>query len=316
MSHRWLDILGCWTFITSVFVLLQTCSTNGDLLKRWKEIPLAVQSKPAIDCTSKVWPSLELFLPVHLMRSYSRNQEWHDVFLRSLLLFWPVLQSKTTLKIVMNQELEWTNMTRFYVLSPIALYREFLGDAFPVTSVAYSNLEANVYRTGHDRNQYLMFFADNYSTSEYVAFVDTDTVFHTYVDRDDLFDSFVSLNDEGQQQQGLRPIVHGRLRPYFHHHEQQQAKATFETIGVKEPMICMSYFPIIIKTAHLKEIRDFIVSHMNLTTFQEAFYIFSRRGVSMYSQFNIMCGKYFHQLSLRMFFSGMFTLKVMFILVQ
>ena len=270
-----------------LFMLLQSFSTNAiDVTKRWKEIPLNVERKPAVDCVSKVWPSLELFLPLHLMRSYSRNQEWHDVFLRSLLLFWPVKQSKTTLKIVMNRELEWTNMTNFYVLSPIAQYRRFLGDAFPTTSVTYSDYQPDIYRTGHDRNQYLMFCADQYTTADYVAFVDTDTVFHTYVDRDDLFDL-----DDKEGQRNTRPIVHGRLRPYFHHHEQEQAEATNETIGVKEQMICMSYFPIIVRTVHLKEIRDFITKHMNSTSFEHAFKIFSRRGVSMYSQFNIMCGK-------------------------
>ena len=44
----------------------------------------------------------------------------------------------------------------------------------------------------------MMFWADNYSTSEYIGFVDSDTLFTTYVDVEDLFE------------QG-KPVVNGRL---------------------------------------------------------------------------------------------------------
>lgn len=34
----------------------------------------------------------------------------------------------------------------------------------------------------------MMFWADNYTSSEFVGFVDTDAVFLTYIDREDLFE--------------------------------------------------------------------------------------------------------------------------------
>jgi hypothetical protein len=68
-----------------------------------------------------------------------------------------------------------------------------------------------------------------------------------------------------------------------------QAEATFMALGLKEPMYCMSYFPILIKTAHLKELRAFIMTHMKANTFNKAFFDFSAEGIAMYSQFNIMC---------------------------
>ena len=40
------------------------------------------------------------------------------------------------------------------------------------------------YRTGLDRQQWYMFWADNFTRSEYVGFVDADTLFITYVDRE------------------------------------------------------------------------------------------------------------------------------------
>lgn len=36
--------------------------------------------------------------------------------------------------------------------------------------------------SGHDRQQWSMFWADNYTSSDYVGFVDTDTLFDTLVD--------------------------------------------------------------------------------------------------------------------------------------
>ena len=57
---------------------------------------------------------------------------------------------------------------------------------------------APFYKSGYDRQQWTMFWADNYSTSEYIGFVDSDTLFTTYVDVEDLFE------------QG-KPVVNGRL---------------------------------------------------------------------------------------------------------
>ena len=47
----------------------------------------------------------------------------------------------------------------------------------------------------------------------------------------------------------------------------------------------------IVKTAHMKEIRDYISKHHN-KTFNEAFYSFSK--YEYYSQFSIFCAYLFH----------------------
>jgi hypothetical protein len=69
-------------------------------------------------------------------------------------------------------------------------------------------------------------------------------------------------------------------------------QATYRALGILEPMRCMSYFPVIIKTIHLKHLREFISNYHNMS-FNEVFY----RNISMtpfFSQFNIMCSFLYH----------------------
>ena len=56
------------------------------------------------------------------------------------------------------------------------------------------------YHRATDRQQLMMLWADNFTSSEY-AFVDSDAVFLTAVDREDLF-------EDG------KPVINGRLGPH------------------------------------------------------------------------------------------------------
>ena len=66
--------------------------------------------------------------------------------------------------------------------------------------------------------------------------------------------------------------------------------------GLPEPMRCMSYFPVIIKRSHLKDMRDYIfnIHHKQNSSFVDFDDVF-KYGVHlhkrMFSQFNLMCGK-------------------------
>eukprot|EP01036_Dinobryon_divergens_P026069 gene26069-34674_t len=116
-----------------------------------------------------------------------------------------------------------------------------------------------------------MFWADNFTTAEYVGFADTDAVLLTYIDG--------------------RPVVNARSGAHCCDCWAQMPKGTLAATGLLEPMRCMSYFPMIVKTAHLKEIRDFISRHHKMS-FNEAFYNFT--SSNFYSQFNIFCAYLFH----------------------
>lgn len=100
------------------------------------------------------------------------------------------------------------------------------------------------------------------------------------LDREDLF-------EDG------KPVVNARSGAHCCDVWALMPQGTYLFTGILEPMRCMSYFPVIIKTAHLKEMREFISRHHNGKPFNEVF-----RDVitaySYYSQFNIMCAYLFH----------------------
>ena len=50
----------------------------------------------------RVWPQLELLLPIALHGA--RVDEWKDVFLRSLFMFWPLQASGTRLQLLLDAE--------------------------------------------------------------------------------------------------------------------------------------------------------------------------------------------------------------------
>lgn len=148
---------------------------------------------------SKPWPSLEIFLPVYLSENETvRNSEWYDVFLRSFLLFWPVQRSNTSIRVVLDEDVEYLNVVKESVDSFISSGTNNFGSAFPKIYKTFNKPIKGVYKTGHDRQQYLMFTADLYTNATYIAFVDTDAFFHSYVDVDDIFD-------------GKKPIIHGTI---------------------------------------------------------------------------------------------------------
>jgi hypothetical protein len=218
------------------------------------------------------------------MQMKRRNAEFGTWFMRSLFLFWPLEVSKTTLRLIFDEEVGPTmpkgNRTHLYrgawetINYYVAKYQKYR--PFNPSSLFRENYTAisPVYKKGYDRQQWLMFWADNFTTAEYVGFVDTDTLFTTYVDREDLFD------------QG-RPVVNGRIgvnpRPPW----AQVPANTLNFTGLLEPLRCMSYFPVVIKTAHLVDFRRYIAT-LHGMPFDEVFQrLFASRGMN--SQFNIMC---------------------------
>ena len=51
------------------------------------------------------WPQLEIIVPINLKSlDKSRALEWHEIFLKSFLLFWPLKISKTSLQFAVDSE--------------------------------------------------------------------------------------------------------------------------------------------------------------------------------------------------------------------
>ena len=191
--------------------------------------------------------------------------------------------SQTSIRLMVDEEVNRTNplLLKNYVYDTIETGKKYLKSLFPSIDVTLHHSRSDMqFRSGHDRQQFMMFYADSYCTSEYVGFIDSDALIHSYVDREDIFDR-------------NKPIIHGRIGKLKNHgadrNKRWWAASSFKAIGLEEPMVCMSYFPIVVKREHLKEIREYIRVNMKKKSFEEAFREISKKGIGTFSQFNIIC---------------------------
>ena len=89
------------------------------------------------------------------------------------------------------------------------------------------------------------FYPEEYTSAEYVGFVDTDTMFTTVVTPNMLF-----VNG--------KPTVQARIgQPFYQQALECWSDVTEYFIGKKEALQCMTYFPVIFKVQHVVEFRKF-----------------------------------------------------------
>ena len=229
---------------------------------------------PTIAGCHRKWPQLDLFIPMQAHnKNHPRYYEFETSFLRTFLFFWPLQQSNTSLTVLYDEEKASWPCVRD-VRSTLDGVRT---EGRVTGGVSFQPIkQSSFYKGGYDRQQYSMFWADNYTSSEYIGFCDTDTAFITYVDLYDLFED-------------SRPVVNAR-GPWHKAGDGVSAwsAGTYRALGILEPFNCMSYFPVVVKAAHLKELREYMVRHHNFTgSFDDIFRDVVQAG--SYSQFSIMC---------------------------
>lgn len=220
------------------------------------------------DC-NRAWPKLTLFTPFQTFDN-SRDPHFYEIethFSESFFRFWPQKISNTTVLLVYDAE---SINAASYKSIKTTLQKEekegivrFIGiPQFPF------------YSGGHNRQQYYMFWASNFTDDPYIGFCDSDTVIVTYVDREDLF-------EDG------KPIVNGRTGIMVPH-VALWAPGSFAFLNILQPMTCMSYFPVIIKREHLIGLRKYI-EKVHQMSFDEVFYNVTVARQIKYSQFGVMC---------------------------
>jgi hypothetical protein len=201
-----------------------------------------------------------------------RYFEIEMIFMRTFLFFWPVKLSNTSLLLVYDEEAKSSkhvidvNSSAYALKSRVPGGIETLGiPKFPF------------YTTGYDRQQYNMFWADNFTSSEYIGFVDSDCAFSTYVDREDIFENG-------------KPVVNGRTGQTIGTPLTRVAlweESVFRIMGVKGPFYCMSYFPVTVKTTHLKLMREYLTLLHKKPDFDAFFRDVFLKGE--HYQFGVMC---------------------------
>jgi hypothetical protein len=172
------------------------------------------------------------------LQQQNQPRDVYRFFLRSFGLFWPSI-SDTAVNFVMDSEeyskartnADGSKDTDIHVVVDyVKAHRQLKAETPTVTNIAsttsndqvdfsfhagtgalrtrqihykFSLTDSRAYsgpREPH-KQEYLMFWADNFTSAEYVGFVGTDTVFLTYVDREDLFENG-------------KPLVNGRYSGY------------------------------------------------------------------------------------------------------
>lgn len=167
-----------WVLLIASFVS-SGCALN--LVDYNSSLPLARSNE---EYCNRPWPQLDLILPISLTHGGrdARRYEAEALFFRSLFLFWPLKISNISVTSIVDEEQVGSALYFEYKQTLEGFRGRVPGGLNLVTSPAMA-----WFRQPKDRMPHMLFWADNFSTSDYVGFVDTDCVFLTYIDREVLY---------------------------------------------------------------------------------------------------------------------------------
>ena len=158
--------------------------------------------------------------------------EFRDILLESILLFWP--NHELNLMVVLDEEApnvsDFSN--RLFGVVPSSV-RSFSVVTNPPPEFSSS---------GWIRQQQIQMWAGNFTNLDYVAFVDTDTLFVGAVLEESLFENG-------------KPRI---LAMFGDPTEPTEPRGTLRAIGFKERFYGMCYFPVVVKIEHLSAVRNVI----------------------------------------------------------
>ena len=240
-------------------------TTETDSSESIEEQSINHTTKTCVFSTKTKLSTVELFV----VTNHEYQMMFETILKPSIELFYP----KDQLKLTIATESETENPENQEFIKYAAEFSN-------VSKISQDNLSIPEFYhdNGHTKQQLVMFYADKFSQhtdTEYIAFMDTDSMFVTPILPSFLFN-------------GSKPIVQG-LRGKSMGEGGWWQRVNFHdsrTIGRKLIACFMTYFPVIIKKHHFAEIRKFVRKQKNTTSFLDAFKEFS--VYDEFSQFNIM----------------------------
>ena len=258
--------------LLSVILVLTTVllhfNNNANLGSLFKHYSFPQPHESPVISLGPEWPDLALFVPVFPAGEAELNRE----LLRTLKFFWP----QQSLKLIFLVDGELSPSVRDAFADRI---KKAMENHTKSVQVKFNYIPKEVYGgRGHDRQQLIMFWADNFTNAEYVGFLDDDTMITNHVLLEDVFD------EKG------RPHVWGCSSKTSVRYWLNVAGTSMWTDNSNvEIMRTMIYFAVVVKTSHLREIRDSVLRHRpEFTNFDDFF----KRGIIEegrdFSQFNIM----------------------------
>ena len=123
------------------------------------------------------WPDLVLFVPVYPGGEHELNK----LLLRTLKFFWP----KDSLRLLFLVDEELPPATRDPFVDRI---KNSMKEDAQSVHVKFNYVPREVFNVGHDRQQLIMLWADNFTTADYVGFLDDDSMISHHVLPEDIFD--------------------------------------------------------------------------------------------------------------------------------
>jgi len=173
-------------------------------------------------------------LELLLRMTSSYTVEATATLLPSLRLFWP----RANLAVLLDAESD----------ADVALARSITQTLPGVTRAGL--LPPNGF-PGKHRSEYDFLNADLYSNATFVGFIDTDTLFTSWVTTRDIFPEF-------PQRPALRPGVTAVIGRPFNPWWSLVLVSTARVLQQDTILNCMSYFPIVVKAEHLRALRDHV----------------------------------------------------------
>ncbi len=255
------------TILYYTIILWNLSSTNQPIAVKLQP-PGVVESDNAVSPWQDV-PRYVLYL--RLTSGPRWETEYRKVLIRTMKIFYPIEGLK--LLVVLDDEKPEDHSLG-----------ERLKSEWPYPDVCYRGPgDPEVYHNyGKGRMLWDMMHPDNCTNATYVGYIDTDTFFSTLVTPDLLFEN-------------RKPVIVAKIgQPAF----PCWVKVTELVLRRKEVMQCMSVFPLMIKTSHMKELRMKIAKEHG-KTFGSIFSESAKEAGGMYClcQFSLMCNYvwYYHR---------------------
>ena len=244
-----------------------TPEKNDEYFQRQKDGCQITYIKSKSDIANR--GKLELYLRMSADNSALKDF-YHLVFDWSLRFFWHHEVSPLNLMMILDDEKEKDHE-----------FGKEKEKVYPYPAVYFEETNSYYESNGHNRMQWSMFWADLYSTGEYVGFTDTDTLFITLIYDDLLFE------DD-------KPIIWGYFGAARNGFWSDTKINTYNFLKKKQMVRAMNYFPVIVKVKHLAAVRDYI-EKAHEKPFNDVFQSIASSGPI--SQFNIIVTFiwYFHR---------------------
>ena len=267
-----------WVVLVGALLLVAVRNNEGAI----RQLPqgLAPFSTTTASSSSSLSPLSQLELVVTTFPDNGKFEELETTLLKSLAFLWPGPLNMTVVldDCIIHQDTPsqsaqyWNHQIQSLVdsLSPQESHR---------VRVAWNPLcNTTLYGPGWSIQQLVMLWADNFTSAPWIGFVDDDTIVTKAVQEYDLFD------DQGRPRAIVRYQAvggpHGNMTL-------QQHRKSYEAFREPSFIYAMSYFPVIVRRAHLPGIRQAMLdAHPEFEYFDQLFQVLFPH--TMFSQFMLM----------------------------